>query len=90
MNWSVYGQVLANIPILSWLRDYRPPKVVVKKLDGIKGRKVMYAEDCDNLLETIDDNNIDKTLICAELSKLLVLSQSDFCLRIAEQKDILG
>ena len=27
----------------------------------IQGRKVMYADDSDNLLETIDDNNINKT-----------------------------
>ena len=42
---------------------YSVPKVVVKQLPLVKGRKVMYAEDSDNLLETIDDNNIDKTLI---------------------------
>ena len=83
MNWSVYGQVLANIPAPELVEGgyILPPKVVVKKLDLIKGRKVMYAEDCDNLLETIDDNNIDKTLICARTTKQIVglLSQSDFC-----------
>ena len=84
MNWGhVYGQVLANIsaPELVDGGYILPPKVVVKKLDLIKGRKVMYAEDCDNLLETIDDNNIDKTLICARTTKQIVglLSQSDFC-----------
>ena len=49
-----------------------PPKVVVKQLPVVKGRKVMYAEDSDNLLETIDDNNIDKTLICARTTKQIV------------------
>ena len=84
MNWSVYGQVLANIPAPELVEGgyILPPKVVVKKLDIIKGRKVMYAEDCDNLLETIDDNNIDKTLICARTTKQIMglISQSDFCL----------
>ena len=86
MNWSVYGQVLANIPAPELVDGgyILPPKVVVKKLDIIKGRKVMYAEDCDNLLETIDDNNIDKTLICARTTKQIIglISQSDFCLEL--------
>ena len=87
MNWGhVYGQVLANIsaPELVDGGYILPPKVVVKKLDLIKGRKVMYAEDCDNLIETIDDNNIDKTLICARSTKQIVglVSQSDFVLRL--------
>ncbi len=89
MNWSVYGQVLANIPAPELVEGgyILPPKVVVKKLDIIKGRKVMYAEDCDNLLETIDDNNIDKTLICARTTKQIVglLSQSDFCMQLAQR-----
>ena len=47
----------------------------------------MYAEDSDNLLETIDDNNIDKTLICARTTKQIMglISQSDFCLQLAER-----
>ncbi len=89
MNWSVYGQVLANIPAPELVEGgyILPPKVVVKQLPVIKGRKVMYAEDADNLLETIDDNNIDKTLICARTTKQIVglISQSDFCLQLAER-----
>jgi len=89
MNWSVYGQVLANIPAPELVDGgyILPPKVVVKQLPVIKGRKVMYAEDADNLLETIDDNNIDKTLICARTTKQIMglISQSDFCLEIAKR-----
>ena len=89
MNWSVYGQVLANIPAPELVEGgyILPPKVVVKQLPLVKGRKVMYAEDSDNLLETIDDNNIDKTLICARTTKQIMglLSQSDFCMQLAER-----
>jgi superfamily II DNA or RNA helicase len=90
MNWGfVYGQVLVNIPAPELVEGgyILPPKVVVKQLPVIKGRKVMYAEDCDNLLETIDDNNINKTLICARTTKQIMglLSQSDFCLEIAKR-----
>ena len=89
MNWSVYGQVLANIPAPELVEGgyILPPKVVVKQLPLIKGRKVMYAEDADNLLETIDDNNISKTLICARTTKQIVglLSQSDFCTELYQR-----
>jgi len=89
MNWSVYGQVLVNVPAPELVDGgyILPPKVVVKQLPVIKGRKVMYAEDCDNLLETIDDNNIDKTLICARTTKQIMglISQSDFCLDITKR-----
>ena len=90
MNWGfVYGQVLANIPAPELVEGgyILPPKVVVKQLPMIKGRKVMYAEDADNLLETIDDNNISKTLICARTTKQIVglLSQSDFCAELYQR-----
>jgi len=87
---SVYGQVLVNVPAPELVEGgyILPPKVVVKKMPiMIKGRKVMYAEDANNLLETIDDNNINKTLICARTTKQIVglLSQSDFCVELAQR-----
>ena len=89
MNWSVYGQVLCNVPAPELVEQgyILPPKVVVKQLPMVKGRKVMFADDCDNLLETIDDNNIDKTLICARTTKQIInlLTHSDFCLQLAER-----
>jgi superfamily II DNA or RNA helicase len=90
MNWgSVYGQVLVNVPAPELVDGgyILPPKVVVKQLPVVKGRKVMYAEDSDNLLETINDNNIDKTLICARTTKQIIglITQSDFCLQLAER-----
>jgi superfamily II DNA or RNA helicase len=90
MNWGhVYGQVLVNVPAPELVEGgyILPPKVVVKQLPLVKGRKVMYAEDADNLLETIDDNNIDKTLICARTTKQIVglISQSDFCMQLTDR-----
>ena len=89
MNWSVYGQVLCNVPAPELVKQgyILPPKVVVKQLPMIKGRKVMFADDCDNLIETIDDNSIDKTLICARTTKQIInlLTHSDFCLQLKER-----
>ena len=86
---AVYGQVLVNVPAPELVEQgyILPPKVVVKQLPLIKGRKVMYADDCDNLIETIDDNNIDKTLICARTTKQIInlLTYSDFCAELAQR-----
>ena len=100
---AVYGQVLANIPAPELVEGgyILPPKVVVKQLPMIKGRKVMYADDCDNLLETLDNcksvnvvdglvdgsSNLNKVLICARTTKQIVnlLSQSDFCVELAQR-----
>ena len=89
MNWSVYGQVLCNVPAPELVKQgyILPPKVVVKQLPMVKGRKVMFADDCDNLLETIDDNDIDKTLICARTTKQIInlLTHSDFCAELYQR-----
>jgi superfamily II DNA or RNA helicase len=86
---EVYGQVLCNVPAPELVEGgyILPPKVVIKKLDMIKGRKVMYADDCDNLIETIDDNNIDKTLICARTTKQIInlLTYSNFCAELYQR-----
>ena len=86
---AVYGQVLINVPAPELVEQgyILPPKVVVKQLPMIKGRKVMYADDCDNLIETIDDNDIDKTLICARTTKQIInlLTHSDFCAELYQR-----
>ena len=86
---AVYGQVLVNVPAPELVEQgyILPPKVVVKELPMINGRKVMYADDCDNLIETIDDNNIDKTLICARTTKQIInlLTHSDFCVELYQR-----
>ena len=86
---AVYGQVLVNVPAPELVEGgyILPPKVVVKQLPMIKGRKVMFADDCDNLLETIDDNNISKTLICARTTQQIInlISQSQFCTELASR-----
>ena len=103
MNWSVYGQVLANIPAPELVEGgyILPPKVVVKQLPMIKGRKVMYADDCDNLIETLDNcksvdvidglidgsSNLKKVLICARTTKQIInlLTHSDFCAELYQR-----
>ena len=100
---SVYGPVLVNVPAPELVEGgyILPPKVVVKQLPMIKGRKVLFADDCDNLLETIDNcksvdvvdglidgsNNLNKVLICARTTKQIInlISQSQFCTELAQR-----
>ena len=48
---SVYGQVLVNVPAPELVEGgyILPPKVVVKQLDIVKGRKVMDCRRCRQL-----------------------------------------
>ena len=86
---EIYGNTICNVPAPELVEGgfILPPKVVVKQLPMVKGRKVVFAEDADNLIETIDDNDISKTLICARTTKQIVglLSQSDFCTELYQR-----
>jgi superfamily II DNA or RNA helicase len=90
MNWGhIYGQVLCNVPAPELVDGgyILPPKVVIKELEMVEGRKVMCDDDAKNLIETIDHNDIDKTLICARTTKQIMnlLSESNFCQQLAER-----
>jgi len=80
MNDSeVYGQVICNVPATKLVEEgyILPPKVVVKELPQGEYQKT----DSENLIETIDDNSLNKILIAARSTKQIVrmISQSDFC-----------
>ena len=79
---SVYGQVLCNVPAPLLVDEgyILPPKVVVKQLPQGDFR----LTDSQNLLETIDDNAINKILIAARSTKQIMrlVSDSDFCLQL--------
>jgi len=80
---SVYGNVICNVPAPEMVEQgyILPPKVVVKQLEMVQDKQMIADRDSANLLETIDDNGLDKVLICARSTKQIVnlVSQSDFC-----------
>ena len=86
---EVYGQVIANVPAPELVEGgyILPPKVVVKQLPMVKGKQVVFSRDSDNLIETIDDNDVSKILICARTTKQIVglLSQSDFTVQLNQR-----
>jgi len=80
---EVYGQVICNVPapLLVEQGYILPPKVVVKQLEMVQDKQMIADRDSANLLETIEDNKVDKVLICARNTKQIIglISQSDFC-----------
>ena len=86
---EVYGQVICNVsaPELVEGGYILPPKVVVKQLEMVQDRQVIYDRDASHLLETIDDQNVKKILVCARTTKQLVglTSQSDLCKELQDR-----
>ena len=81
----VYGQVICNVPAPKLVEEgyILPPKVVVKELPMGDERQ----SDSKNLLDTIDENSLDKILIAARSTKQIIklLSESDFALQLVER-----
>jgi len=86
---EVYGQVICQVPAPELVKQgyILPPKVVVKQLPMVQDRQVIFERDADNLMETIDDQNLKKILICARSTKQIVglVSQSDFCVQLEQR-----
>jgi len=80
---AVYGNVICNVPAPEMVDQgyILPPKVVIKQLEMVQDKQMIADRDSANLLETIDDNGLDKVLICARSTKQIIglVSQSDFC-----------
>ena len=79
---EVYGNVICNVsaPELVEGGYILPPKVVVKQLQMVQDKQHVAERDAENLIESIDENSLNKILICARSTKQIVklVSQSDF------------
>ena len=75
----VYGKVLEQVPAPELVNKGHilPPKVVIKKLEMIRDRKANCDDDADNILTTIDDQNVNKILICARRTSQITNMVSD-------------
>lgn len=86
---EVYGSIIAKVPAPQLVQNgyIIPPKVIAKQLRlSIKGEDV-GQRDCEYLLEIIQENPVDKILICAKTTKNIIqlLSESDFAEQLAEE-----
>ena len=78
-NEYVYGKVLEQVPAPELVNKgyILPPKVVIKKLEMIRDRKANCDDDADNILKTIDDQNVNKILICVRRTAQITNMVSD-------------
>ena len=90
MNDSeVYGNIIAKVPAPELVQNgyIIPPKVIASQMRlSVKGEDIAQR-DCEYLLQTIQDNPVDKILICAKATKHIIglLSETDFTEQLAEQ-----
>ena len=82
---EVYGNVIVNVPAPRLVEEgyILPPKVVIKQLPQGDYKQT----DSQNLIETIDDNSLNKILIAARSTKQIIrlVSDSDFTLQLEER-----
>ena len=78
-NEYVYGKVLEQVPAPELVNKgyILPPKVVIKQLEMIRDRKANCDDDADNILKTIDEQNVSKILICARRTAQITNMVSD-------------
>ena len=78
-NEYVYGKVLEQVPAPELVNKgyILPPKVVIKQLEMIRDRKANCDDDADNILKTIDDQNVSKILICVRRTAQITNMVSD-------------
>ena len=90
MNDSeVYGSIIAKVPAPELVQNgyIIPPKVIASQMRlSVKGEDIAQR-DCEYLLQTIQENPVDKILICAKATKHIIglLSETDFVEQLAEE-----
>ena len=89
-DWDIFGEVLINVPAPQLVDQGHilPPKVVIKDIDVADDSRFSYEKDCDHILDTIDDIDVDKVLICARSTKQIVnlISLSDFAYGLTQRE----
>ena len=89
-DWDIFGEVLINVPAPQLVDEGHilPPKVIIKDIDVVDDSRFSYEKDCDHILDTIDDIDVDKVLICARSTKQIVnlISLSDFAYGLTKRE----
>ena len=88
-DMDVYGQIIAKVPAPELVQNgyIIPPKVMMKEMRlSIQGEDIAHR-DCEYLLQTIQDNPVNKILVCAKATRHIIglLSETDFAVQLAEQ-----
>jgi superfamily II DNA or RNA helicase len=86
---EVYGQIIAKVPAPELVENgyIIPPKVITAPMRlSVKGEDIAQR-DCEYLLQIIQDNPVNKILICAKATKHIIglLSETDFAQQLEEE-----
>jgi predicted helicase len=86
---DVYGQIIAKVPAPELVKNgyIIPPQVIATPMRlSVKGEDIAQR-DCEYLTQIIQDNPVNKILVCAKATKHIIalLSESDFAAQVAEQ-----
>ncbi len=86
---TVYGQVICNVPAPELVEGgfIVPPKVVVQQFEMLGKGQIIADVDCENLIQTIDAQEVGKVLICSKATKQIqsLVSQTDFCKQLEDR-----
>ena len=86
-NVQVYGNIIANVPAPRMIKEgyIIPPKIVAKQV-SLSSTNV-FERDCNHLIESIDEAEVSKILICAKATKQItnLISQTDFCKELEDR-----
>ena len=86
-NFQVYGNIIANIAAPRMVNEgyIIPPKIVAKQV-SLSSVNV-FERDCNHLIESIDEAEVSKVLVCAKATKQIInlTSQTDFCIQLEQR-----
>ena len=79
---DIFGKVLINVPAPKLVNEgvILPPKVLIKEIDVVDDSRHSWEKDCDHLISTIDETNVNKILVCARRTKQIIdlMAQTSF------------
>ena len=83
---EVYGDVIYRVPATKLVEEgyILPPQIKTKKFEVLKSNEISADRDCNNIVETLEENNTSKVLVCIKSAKQLInlMSQTDFAMRL--------
>ena len=90
MNDSdVYGNVICQVPAPKLVEQgyILPPKVEVYESRLLDKHELVADKDCEQMIDSIDNIQKDKVLICAKSTKQItnLVSQTDFCVLLRQR-----
>jgi superfamily II DNA or RNA helicase len=91
MNDSeVYGDVIYRVPAPKLVNEgyILPPVIKAKKFEVLKANEISADRDCNNIIETLQENSTSKVLVCVKSAKQLInlMSQTDFATQLNDME----